>query len=428
MSVEIYREGESIYIPEATVGSWPVGALQAVGDGLGAVSVVNKGKADPDGANFLEVAGVAFGDIVDDTGATYGGDEATVVNALNALFSESALAAPTITSSTSVAVSTNTPINYEVTGTDIVGVEYTGLPSGLLAGNSKRRILTGEITSPGSYPVTVSASNAIGVTSTTVTFTATSNFADTKSVQFDNNDFMQIALAGGSMFARTGNGSGSSDAWSLSFWIKPATGSGNNTQTVLYFGGSDTNNTSGVWVLYQGGGGRRNIVLQYGSNNNNLRLTTAANSVPRGSWAHILVTYDGGTTGSSSGAISSYYSRFSIFVNGSAATTTNTHSNFGTTQEILSNVFNLARRVTGQSLRAGGKLNEVAVWDSDQSANISDIYNGGVVVDLSTLTTPPDGWWRMGDGDTFPTIEDNIGSSDGTLFNMTASDIVSDVP
>ncbi len=426
--IVIFREAEHVYVAHGTIGTWPVGALHAVGGGDGTISIENRSKAAGDGGEFAEIAGVAFADFVDDDDATYGASEAEAVNALNALFSESALAAPTITSSTTVSVGTGTPINYEVTGTDIVGIEWGALPTGLAPSLANRRYLTGSITSAGTYNVDVTVTNSFGEAHATIAFVAVSTFADTKSVQFDNNDFMQIGLSGGSMFARTGNGSGSGDAWSLSFWIKPATGTGNNTQTVLYFGGSDTNNTSGVWVFYQGGGGRRNIVLQYGSNNNNLRLTTAANSVPRGSWTHILVTYDGGTTGSSSGSISSYYSRFSIFVDGSAATTTNTNSNFGTTQEILSSVFNLARRVGGQYMRAGGKLNEVAVWDSDQSANISDIYNGGVVLDLSTLTTTPDGWWRMGDGDTFATIEDNIGSSDGTLFNMTASDIVSDVP
>jgi hypothetical protein len=34
----------------------------------------------------------------------------------------------------------------------------------------------------------------------------------------------------------------------------------------------------------------------------------------------------------------------------------------------------------------------------------------------------------MGDGDTYPTIEDNAGSYDLTMTNMASDDIVEDVP
>ena len=38
-------------------------------------------------------------------------------------------------------------------------------------------------------------------------------------------------------------------------------------------------------------------------------------------------------------------------------------------------------------------------------------------------------WWRMGDGDTFPTLTDNgSGGNDGTMTNMSSGNIVEDVP
>ena len=70
----------------------------------------------------------------------------------------------------------------------------------------------------------------------------------------------------------------------------------------------------------------------------------------------------------------------------------------------------------------------MSIWGSDQGENISELYNGGLSQDLSILDTPPDHWWRMGDGDTFPIILDNIGSADFVLYNMTAADIVTDAP
>ena len=57
------------------------------------------------------------------------------------------------------------------------------------------------------------------------------------------------------------------------------------------------------------------------------------------------------------------------------------------------------------------------------------------IVTLSTAPTVnltdlnPIAWYRMGDGDTYPTITDNgSGGNDGTMTNMDAGDIVSDVP
>ena len=76
----------------------------------------------------------------------------------------------------------------------------------------------------------------------------------------------------------------------------------------------------------------------------------------------------------------------------------------------------------------GARIDEVALWGSDQSGNIADIYNSGNPHDLSELTTSPDHWWRMGDGDTFPNILDNVGNAHFVMYNMTAADIVTDAP
>lgn len=74
-----------------------------------------------------------------------------------------------------------------------------------------------------------------------------------------------------------------------------------------------------------------------------------------------------------------------------------------------------------------GKIDEIALWNSDQSANASAIYNSGTPIDLRTYS--PSFWLRMGDGDTFPILTDNGSvSSNGTMRNMAPGDIVTDVP
>ena len=83
-----------------------------------------------------------------------------------------------------------------------------------------------------------------------------------------------------------------------------------------------------------------------------------------------------------------------------------------------------------------GNLDEVAIWEGielDADA-IAAIYNSGTPTDLKTDDGNYDNsgdlshWWRMGDGDTFATIQDNQGSNDGTMVNMASGDIVADIP
>lgn len=71
----------------------------------------------------------------------------------------------------------------------------------------------------------------------------------------------------------------------------------------------------------------------------------------------------------------------------------------------VSNYAGLANTLGGSATfdtiaRAGGRymtgsIDDIAVWESDQTANISTIYGGGVPSNLSDLS--PSAWWRMGD-------------------------------
>ncbi len=76
-----------------------------------------------------------------------------------------------------------------------------------------------------------------------------------------------------------------------------------------------------------------------------------------------------------------------------------------------------------------GLMDEVAVFNSDQSANIATLYNSG------TPTTLPSGavaHWRMGEEATFSggvwTVPDSVGSNNGTSNAMTIEDRVGDAP
>lgn len=78
-----------------------------------------------------------------------------------------------------------------------------------------------------------------------------------------------------------------------------------------------------------------------------------------------------------------------------------------------------------------GNVDEVSLWSVALSASeISEIYNSkspSVLTDHSQSAALVS-WYRMGDGDTFPTLTDNVGSNNGTMTNMVEADIEEDVP
>lgn len=380
----------------------------------------------------LLLANLAPSDIVDDIGQVYGTDVLSTVNALNALFAGSSTPTtlpPTITSALTVNMTEGDTLNYEATATPTaMRWEFDPLPTGVgrKIGNS-RVLIGGSNLAVGSYSIPVSATNMNGETTATLTLNVTAPpYSNTKSINFANQDWVgaNAALLDAEL-GRSGNGAGSGDAWSLSLWFKPS--SATQGQTIFYFGSADVANQGYIQVMQINNSGNNLLRLKYGTNNNNLRLQTPSGSLTSGTWHHILITYNGGTTGSSSADLSDYYSRFKIYIDGSLQSTSNSHSNFGYTGSVVGQNLRVGRFSSGNYMR-GCRVDELAIWGSDQTSNASDIYNSGNTQDLSSLTVPPNHWWRMGDGDTYPNIQDNVGTADFVMYNMTSADIVTDAP
>ena len=212
-------------------------------------------------------------------------------------------------------------------------------------------------------------------------------------------------------------------------WFKPST-STDGTQTLIYYG--DTSGDLNGYLRLTFRGSPNSLRFQYGNATDYLRFVSANNTFTDNVWSHILITYDGGTTGNVAADISNYESRFKFFVDGTNVTSGGTWSdgNNGWTGAINAGYFRIGQADSGGYIRDSAKVDEVALWDSDQSANISDIYYSGNPRDLSDLTQAPKHWWRMGDGDTFPNLTDSGSEANATfvMTNMTSADIVSDVP
>ena len=126
-----------------------------------------------------------------------------------------------------------------------------------------------------------------------------------------------------------------------------------------------------------------------------------------GIWYHVMGTWDG--------------VNIKIYVNGileqtTAASTIFYHANSeGYVGKYASGEFD-------------GLISNAAIWDSDQSANITTIYNNGSPGDLTSLS--PISWYKLDDSATFSTNwsipDDGSASNTGTSVAMTQSNLVPD--
>lgn len=148
-------------------------------------------------------------------------------------------------------------------------------------------------------------------------------------------------------------------------------------------------------------------------------------SVANGEWHHYCFTYDG----------SQDEAGCKMYLDGIEVTTTNVLINALTTS--ISNASALGIAAVGLAptlVPWAGNIDEASIWNVELSASdVTELYNAGKPADLSIHSEEVANgslvsWWRMGDGDTFPTITDQKGSNDGTMTNAEAGDIEEDVP
>ena len=421
--IKIYKQGEAVIL-ENSNGAQFKGTLHAFRDNPTDTNLNIRNTAK----DILLESQILFSEFVKEDGVTqWGTDAATTEANLNTEFngSGSLTEPPVITSSTSIQLTEGQSLNYELLANYGVGYEWENLPSGVATvdGNIRKLIGGSALTAAGSpYTFTARAINYNGVDSETITLTVnTPPFSNAVSTQLNTNQYISMPPTSALNFYRSGATTG--QAVTVSFWFKPSSNVANG-QTIMFFGGDDTTNEGHFRIQWMGGD--RRVRIRYGSQNNNLVIQPLPNALSYNTWHHILISYDGGTTENGSGGLNLSYSRFKIFYNGTEVSYSNSHSNNGTNLPVNAEVFNIGRMVSGSYI-LGSLIDEFAVWNSDQSANISDIYNSGAIHDLNQLTNSPDLWLRLGDGDTLPTFTDNAGTFDGVAQGMTAANIVTDV-
>jgi len=251
-------------------------------------------------------------------------------------------------------------------------------------------------------PMQISISNAIGGGGG-AQGAGGSSFTNTKSILLDGVDDYVEAKS---------TTLGLDTAISVSMWVKTTQSTSNFKQLVGEYDWSNSNKRN--WILYLSNSQNKLAFLLYNSLgqtviNKSVDATDA--NIDDGNWHHVLVTWDGTTNTNS-------FNMFFDGVNVKQATPTKTGIRTSDTPLLIADG-------TNGNVEFEGNIDEVAVWNSDQSSNVTDIYNSGVPTSLATYN--PLLWYRCGDGDTAPTLTDHgSGGNNGTMTNF--STFSTDVP
>ena len=145
-----------------------------------------------------------------------------------------------------------------------------------------------------------------------------------------------------------------------------------------------------------------------------------------GTWFSWAVVYDGTATTSAS--------PFTLYINGVQVSWSTSGSYSGSIEYLGYDAsrLHIGKMPAFGSTNTGGFWDDIAFWDSDQSANISTFHNGGTPIDLN-LAYNPFSYYRFGDVATdislYPQLS-NEGSTGNVLtaYGGTVADFVSDVP
>ncbi len=194
-----------------------------------------------------------------------------------------------------------------------------------------------------------------------------SSFTNTYSLDFDGvDDYLDLGAS--STVADSGQ-------FTLSFWIK------GTSQSIgaKYLFSADYYNLHTFWTV-------QDTELYWRNINNSYKLLST--NLLDGEWHHILIIWNPDGANSTIRCFTDGANEVNVATDYRYAPGWNGGAYQGGLQYI-------GNRGGGTFPGFNGNIDEFAVWNDDQSANVSTIYNGGTPNDLTDLS--PDYWYRNGD-------------------------------
>ncbi len=281
-------------------------------------------------------------------------------------------------------------------------------------------------------------------TFTDVSVTAGPTFTNTKSTKFENLDRAVRTRQSGEFTNLIKATGGTASAYTLSFWFRPGDNSHLNQNIFNAFSAYTFTGSSMIRVRYGGNtAGTRNIIFQVqdqsgglseSSYNLDLATPTGAVTHTNGSngFHHIAITCSGAANAYQVSSLG-----IKIYINGVLQSLTDNSNGGGLpdagvgsdTFAIDPNIIAIGRQPTNANYLRGGHVDEFAFFNAELKASeVASLYNGGVPSNLDIFTPSAAHWYRMGDGDSHPTLIDSVGGANLTMENMGSGNFVTDVP
>lgn len=222
-------------------------------------------------------------------------------------------------------------------------------------------------------------------------------------VDFDgSNDFITM----GNVFDKT-----HTDAWTITAWVKSSSSFAN----LRCIGGKRSGAGYQFWV-YPSLGRLYIAITNTGGGVNEIVVYTNGTTVCDGQWHFIAASYDGLQAAA-----------------GCKVTLDGNNMPLNVTYDTLNATITNAGSFQigafgGANYPFESRIDDFALWDTDLSlAEIQEARGRGPGnLENHSAVANLEGYWLMGDEDTYPTIADHVGSNDGTMTNMSAGDIVLD--
>ncbi len=198
-------------------------------------------------------------------------------------------------------------------------------------------------------------------------------------------------------------------ALTLSAWVKIASSGGQSQQCIISKNNGSTQRSFVLWA-YTSFLTSPIAYIYSGASNYSVQATT---NIRDGFWHHVMLVYNPSTS-------------LNIYVDG-VLEGSNTTSIPASINNATQN-FEIGRFGSGV-FQVLGNIDEVAVFNTDQSSNISTIFNNGVPQDISSLS--PLSHWRMGEsatwnGSTWTLTDQGSGGNNATSVNMEEADKTGD--